>query len=94
MYDCSQNKWFEKLKFEHPDQEILEFFSPMLKVYVYVLEKCDDSMIAKGIPMKMKELKIRTQMYKDCILGSVIGDTWKSEPLSYQCLKQYRIHTK
>ena len=59
----------------------------MPKVYVDVLEKWDDSMIAKGIPMKMKELKIKTQMYKDCILGSVFKEGWKTEPLHYRMFK-------
>jgi len=45
-----RKKWFEKLKFEHADQEILSFVSPMPKVYVDILEKWEDSMIAKGLP--------------------------------------------
>ena len=50
----------------------------MPKVYVDVLEIWDDSKIAKGIPTKKKEMELKTQMYKDCILGSVNGNGWKS----------------
>ena len=46
-YDTSQKKWFEKLKFEHPEQLILGFVSPMPKVYVDILEKWEDSKIAQ-----------------------------------------------
>ena len=63
--DTTQKKWFEKVKFEHPEQDILEFISPMPKVYVDVLEIWEASKFAKGIPIKIKELKISTEMYKD-----------------------------
>ena len=72
-YDDSQNKWFEKLKFEHADQQILGFISPMPKVYVDILEKWEDSKIAKGIPKKAKELQLKTEMYEECIFSAFKG---------------------
>ena len=59
----------------------------MPKVYVDVLEIWDDSMIAKGIPTKKKEMEIKTQMYKDCILGSVFGKGWEAEPIQFRMFK-------
>ena len=64
-YDDSQKKWFEKLKFEHADQEILGFVSPMPKVYVDILEIWEYSKIAKGIPSKVKQLQLNTKIYEE-----------------------------
>ena len=86
-YDNSQKKWFEKLKFEHADQEILGFVSPMPKVYVDILEKWEDSMIAKGIPKKVKELQLNTEMYEECILSAFQGKEWKPKPVKFNMFR-------
>ena len=85
--DTGQGKWLEKLKFEHADQEILGFVSPMPKVYVDILEKWEDSKIAKGIPKKVKELQLNTEMYEECILSSFQGKEWKPKPVKFNMFR-------
>ena len=75
------------MKFEHADQEILGFVSPMPKVYVDILEKWEDSMIAKGIPKKVKELQLNTELYEECILSAFQGKEWKPKPVKFNMFR-------
>jgi hypothetical protein len=86
-YDDSQKKWFDKLKLEHADQLILVFVSPMPKLYVDILEEWEDSMITKGIPKKIKELQLNTELYEECILSAFKGEEWKPNSVRFNTFR-------
>ena len=71
----------------HAVQEILGFVSPMPKLYVDILEKQEDSKIAKGIPKKVKELQLNTELYEECILSAFQRKEWKPKPVKFNMFR-------